>query len=160
MLVLDSNNAVADGLTLTGAADGSTIRGFVIRDFTDDGISIQAGSINNVIAGNHIGRLNADGTAAAAGKENTGDGIEVLGASNTIGGTTAAERNVISGNGLNGILISGASATGNTVLGNYIGTAADGTTALGNGDRGIRFDSWDNNSIGGTTAAARKIIVA
>ncbi|MCC6418591.1 MAG: right-handed parallel beta-helix repeat-containing protein, partial [Gemmataceae bacterium] len=76
---------------------------------------------------------------------------------NTIGGPTAADRNVISGNLDAGISIAGASA-GNVVLGNYIGTDATGTAALSN-DIGIRiFDGAANNTIGGTTAAARNVI--
>ena len=63
------------------------------------------GSVNNRIAGNHIG-VNAAGTAPLA---NGADGIELNSASNnTIGGELPGERNVISGNGAEGIDIIGA----------------------------------------------------
>ncbi len=48
-----------------------------------------------------------------------------------------------------GVLITGAGATGNKVLGNNIGTTADGTAAPGNFGSGVRIDGASNNSIGG-----------
>ncbi len=63
-IVLDGNDLAANGLTLTNTADGSTIRGFVIRDFAGNGIYINSGSDNNTIAGNYVGRLNSNGTDA------------------------------------------------------------------------------------------------
>ncbi|MDH4194564.1 MAG: DUF4347 domain-containing protein, partial [Nitrospirota bacterium] len=157
-IILDGNNSFSgDGLVLTGSADGSTIRGFVIRDFSGDGIEIQAGSDGNTIAGNYIGRLTATGTDAGAGEANTGNGINLLGSNNTIGGLAVADRNVISGNASNGIYLQG--ATGNTIIGNYIGTDATGMLDLGNTGRGILLESGSNNNIiGGTSAAARNVI--
>jgi hypothetical protein len=73
---------------------------------------------------------------------------------NTIGGTTAAARNIISGNGT-GLDLFG---SGDVVEGNYIGTDITGTQAIHNSD-GVVLDSGaTNNTIGGTTAAARNII--
>ncbi|MCP4386651.1 MAG: hypothetical protein GY802_00015, partial [Gammaproteobacteria bacterium] len=73
---------------------------------------------------------------------------------NTIGGATSDLRNIISGNGWAGIHISGTSATGNQVLGNYIGTDITGTAGIANGtgaiSGGIDINSGaDNNIIGG-----------
>ena len=151
-----------DGLVLTGTADGSTIRGLVIRGWGRDGIVIQAGSDNNLIAGNYIGRLNTSGTDSGAGTFNARYGIQVLGSNNTIGGLTAADRNVISGNGNAGIYLEGPSGnpiTGNTIVGNYIGTDATGLVDLGNAGRGIWLESGSNNNvIGGTSAGARNVI--
>ena len=55
-------------------------------------------------------------------------GVKVFnGASgNIIGGTTAAARNIISGNTSDGVLIAGSGSSGNIVEGNYIGTDASG----------------------------------
>ena len=132
-IVLDGNNAfTGDGLVLTGTADGSMIRGLVIRDFSGDGIVIQAGSNNNIITGNYIGRLTATGSDAGAAEANTGSGVYVLGSNNTIGGLAAADRNVISGNATAGLYFN-SSAAGNVVRGNFIGTTAAGNVALGNG---------------------------
>ena len=60
-------------------------------------------------------------------------GIDVASAGNTIGGSASAVENLISGNTNYGVLIASASATGNLVAGNYIGTDPTGTTALANG---------------------------
>ena len=161
-IILDGNNSFSgDGLVLTSTADGSAIRGFVIRDFSGDGIEIQANSNNNTIAGNYIGRLTATGTDAGAGEANTGAGINLLGNNNTIGGLTTADRNVIAGNS-DGIYLQGTIGnpiSGNTIIGNYIGTDAAGLLDLGNIDRGIQIESGANNTIiGGTVAAARNVI--
>jgi hypothetical protein len=47
----------------------------------------------------------------------------------------------------------------NTVIeGNFIGTDASGTKALGNGFKGVAIFAASNNLIGGTTASARNIV--
>src|SRR5207245_6428922 len=72
------------------------------------------------------------------------------------GGSTAAARNVISGNG-GSILIENAGTTGNLVQGNYVGTDITGTKALPNGD-GILIEQTSNNTIGGSTAGSGNLI--
>lgn len=68
---------------------------------------------------------------------------------NTIGGTTPAARNVISGNpNANLHLIAGSN---NLVQGNYFGTVTDGTSGLGGG-WGIRISNGSDNVIGGAQA--------
>src|SRR6185436_7744760 len=65
---------------------------------------------------------------------NGGKGIYVNGSANTtIGGATAAARNVISGNGGVGVFVdNGGVSTGTVIQGNYIGADATGTAAIGN----------------------------
>jgi len=142
----------ANGLNVN--ASGSTIRGLVINRFSNSGIQLNNVS-NSIIVGNYIG-TNVSGTADLG---NTGNGITINGGfTNTIGGLTAAERNVISGNNSHGVSLQG-NTTGNTVQGNYIGTNAAGTAALGNSNWGIAINSGaNNNTIGGTTASARNVI--
>jgi hypothetical protein len=76
--------------------------------------------------------------------------VSVTSANNILGGTSAAARNVISGNTGDGIQISGANASGNVVAGNYIGTDVSGLTALANAI-GIEVDSAPDTTIGGLT---------
>jgi hypothetical protein len=84
-----------------------------------------------------------------------GTGILLSGAGNAlIGGTTAAARNVISGNSGDGVYVG---AGGMVIQGNYIGTDISGMTALGNGTNGIEIQS-NNNLIGGTTPGAGNTI--
>ncbi|HET9711103.1 MAG TPA: Calx-beta domain-containing protein, partial [Pyrinomonadaceae bacterium] len=73
---------------------------------------------------------------------------------NLIGGTTAAARNVISGNGFQGIALIG---DNNLVQGNFIGTNPAGTAAIPNGIDGIEV-SGTNNLIGGTSPGAGNLI--
>ena len=158
-IILDGNNGFSgDGLVLTSSADGSTIRGLVIRDFSGDGIEIRAGSDNNTIAGNYIGRLTASGTDAGAGEANNSFGLNILGSGNTIGGTTAADRNVISGNADNGIYVGG--GANNVISGNYIGTTAAGNVALGNQSEGIEINGATNTRIGGTAPGEGNVVAA
>ncbi|MBV9864673.1 MAG: SBBP repeat-containing protein [Abitibacteriaceae bacterium] len=126
-----SLSAGADGLTLNSF--NGNISGLVINGFAH-GINIdgQAGStFGNVVQGNYLG-TDATGTTAVP---NSASGIIIQNSaqSNTIGGLTAATRNIISGNGADGVIITGSNTTGNAVLGNYIGLQANGNTALGNG---------------------------
>ena len=91
------NGALAttsDGLRLSNNSDGSTIRGFVIHSFGERGIHLD-NTDNHTIVGNWIG-TGADGTSDLG---NDNHGIEILNSSgNQIGGSSAADRNVIAGN--------------------------------------------------------------
>jgi CSLREA domain-containing protein len=149
ILVENGSNNNTIGGTVSGA--GNTISGN-----SGNGININgAGTTTNFIQGNFIG-TNAAGTAGIA---NQSGGIHISSPNNTIGGTTTNTRNVISSNFFNGILIQGTGATGNTVQGNYIGTAADGVSNLGNSLGGIRIDAGaSNNIIGGTGVGEGNII--
>ena len=64
--------------------------------------------------------------------------------SNTIGGTTAGARNVISGNDGDGVQI--VSAMGNVIQGNFIGTDAPGNAPVPNNGMGVRLIISDSNS--------------
>jgi hypothetical protein len=87
-------------------------------------------SSGNSIAGNIIG-LNAAGAAALGNGES---GVVISFASqNIVGGLAPGERNIVSGNIKDGILIFGSSATNNRVEGNFIGLDAAGAQSFGNG---------------------------
>ena len=155
IIVLDGTATTTpdtNGITLE--AGNSTIRGSSIVDFPDDGIEVDIAG-GNTVAGNYVGVL-PDGSTASG----NGWGIAVKSSGNTIGGTTAADRNVVAGNGNYGLSIYNGSS-GNIVTGNYIGVGADGSTALGNGAEGVRLEAGANvNTIGGIVAGARNVISA
>ncbi|WP_413167044.1 DUF4347 domain-containing protein [Capilliphycus salinus ALCB114379] len=99
---------------------------------------------NTQILGNYIG-LDQSGNTAVP---NTGQGIQVdASTQNTIGGVNPGEGNTISGNAVDGILITNA-ANENTILGNFIGVNAAGDASVPNGSHGIRIDGSTNNDIG------------
>lgn len=123
-------------------APGCTVMGLAINRFVVEGIKLNSAS--NVIQGNFIG---TDPSGLLA-RTNSGDGILVTSQGNLIGGTTAAARNIISGNGQAGILVSGSGATGNVIEGNYIGTDIRGTNALANSTNGIQINLAAGNIIG------------
>ena len=137
------------GVTVNGSVDDTAIGGTaagagnVLSGNNGDGISFNQTGTGNLAQGNIVG-ANA---AANAAVPNQGNGISVNGDGVLIGGTSAAARNVISGNAGRGVQL----ANGSVVEFNLIGTAADGTTALGNGQDGVYIDGSDNQ-IGTTTA--------
>jgi uncharacterized repeat protein (TIGR01451 family)/CSLREA domain-containing protein len=119
------------------------------------GINVTSlGTGGNTIQGNFFG-TNAAGTAAIA---NGAGGVALGAANNLLGGTVNGAGNLISGNSERGVLVGGPAATGNQVQGNFIGTNAAGTAEIGNGSNGVEVINALNNTIGGTTAAARNII--
>ena len=111
-------------------------------------------STGNLVQGNFIG-TDLTGTANLG---NSDDGVLIQQGpvGNTIGGTTTAARNVISGNGGFGVSIG--LATSNVVQGNFIGTDVTGAKALGNSRGGVIIQDAASNTIGGATASARNII--
>ena len=69
---------------------------------------------------------------------NAGDGVFIDDApDNQVGGGASSDGNVISSNAGNGVNITGADATGNTVLNNIIGLTSAGTAVLGNDQAGV-----------------------
>ena len=152
LIDLDGTNGY-DGMNGLIIASDSLIRGLAFTHFafpddpctTEDALII-AGS-NNVVQGNYIG-TDLTGTVRAGNSI----GLSVMGSNNRIGGTTAAERNLISGNDLGVNLFS----NNNVMVGNYVGTDVTGAHALGNG-LGVNV-AGANNLVGGTTAEARNLI--
>ena len=136
------------------SAGSSTIRGLNIRNFDNVGIYLST-SGGNTIAGNYIGT----DVTGALDNGNRGVGIYANGISNNvIGGTTTNERNLISGNDSYGVEFYGAGATNNLIQGNYIGTNASGTLALGNQNVGVYLYYSGSNTVGGTVTGAGNLI--
>ena len=142
------------GLFLSTGSGGSVIRGLAIGRFPFSGIRIE-GSSGNTVERNHIG-LDAGGTLARGNVV----GIDVAGlsGSNLIGGTAAADGNLISANN-DGMYLRG--TLGNTrVENNIIGPSITGAD-LGNNGRGILADDGAaGDTIGDTTDIGRANTIA
>jgi parallel beta-helix repeat protein len=142
------------GVYLQSGATGNLIGGLTplarnVISGNFDGVALFYAD-GNQVQGNYIG-TNAAGTAALG---NTISGVDLLaGTGNLIGGTAAGARNLISGNGGNGVAVY---ASGNQVQGNSIGTNASDTGGLGNA-LGV-YVGGANDSIGGNVAGAGNLI--
>jgi CSLREA domain-containing protein len=153
LVVTAEGTNIGGGVSTTpgGSCTGSCN---VISGNQNDGIEMR-GDINvaSTIQGNIIG-LDVTGEVLMA---NTGDGISLDRVANlTIGGSTAAVRNIISGNIGDGIRIddffAGVQAPDNNVIaGNFIGTDGDGNQGKGNHANGIEIRGGSGSRVGGTT---------
>ncbi len=155
----NSSNNVVGGTTDT---DPSTIclGACNVISGNDDGVKISDGSSGNRVEGNYIG-LDFEGDTKLG---NSGNGVLILdSSSNTIGGTDANARNVISGNDGDGVELTRtdvnvSTTVQNTVLGNYIGINRDAKKPVGNGGSGVSISGAENNTIGGAASGARNVI--
>jgi hypothetical protein len=132
----------------------NTITGFIITSWGFDGIEVNGD--NNIIEKNDIGFWPGNPTPLP-----NAYGIEIRGSNNLIGGSSAATRNVISGNTYAGIAVgrSGGTPTSNRIQGNFIGTNAAGNAALPNGESGvIVYMAGSSTLIGGNSAGLRNVI--
>ncbi len=164
------------GLDVTGAnALANTFIGVSIEDVPNNTIGGAAPGLGNVISGNAetgvyiagmastrnqvVGNLIGTDTTGLKALGN-GEGVFISHApGNTIGGTSSAARNLISGNNRAGVLIVGnvRTASGNMVRGNLIGPDLTGTRAIGNGFDGVLL-SASNTTIGGTVSGSGNVI--
>jgi len=166
---LSNNQETADyaGIMLTGASLAAGSKSITIKDNViagnDKGVANTANTSKGIkavnaslisITNNRIGTT-PDGMTALL---NTGYGIYTQSATDiTIGGTTAAERNIISGNQQDGINTRfGTNRI--TIYGNYIGLGSDGVKAIGNANNGIFLADTSNALIGNGSASGRNII--
>ena len=144
-----------DGIVLRNGSSGNTVGGVtqgsgnVISGNSFSGIFVGTGpspSSANVIAGNLIG-TDATGTLPI-GNHLFGVWIQEQSA-NAIGGTAPQASNVISSNLAGGVRIDGSGATGNSVLGNKIGTNVSGSASLPNGGAGVAIaGAASGNAVG------------
>ncbi|HZY84043.1 MAG TPA: PKD domain-containing protein, partial [Gemmataceae bacterium] len=123
-----------DGVLVQGGASGNGVYGNAASGNRSAGVELRgAGASGNVVAGNLLG---SDAAGAAAVPNQVGAEIDAGAAGNVVGGSTAGSANVLSGNTLFGVLITGGGTSGNVVSGDYVGTKAGGAGALGNGSHG------------------------
>ncbi|MDQ5963122.1 MAG: hypothetical protein QG629_204, partial [Patescibacteria group bacterium] len=115
-----------------------------------------ANTVNSSIYGNYIG-VGVDGMS----RKPNNYGVSLAG-NNTgmkLGGSTAAERNIISGNtAINIRAVSSATWANNVISGNYIGLDKNGDVIPGAATSGIVATSLTGVRIGGTSAGERNII--
>ena len=147
----------SDGVLILGPSGNNTVKGNLISgngDAIDLNYVIQntTPTSGNLFIGNLIG-TDVTGTMALG---NVTQGIVVKNATNTtIGGTTAADRNVIANSGY-GMNLFG-NSDGILIQGNYFGTDATGEVAMANSE-----DIYDSGisdcTIGGTAAGAGNVI--
>ena len=165
------------GVALRGSSDnviGGTALGErnVVSGNTGVGILLTptdspfVAAARNSIVNNYIG-LDVNGREDLG---NGGFGIDSFGGDNAvIGGSTTAERNIISGNDGGGIRLKAFNAAnpggGNHIKGNYIGTGPNGFDPLGNGIAGgggiapgILIFGSSNNTVGGLTTSESNVI--
>ena len=144
----NGNGIVIDGAynnTIGGTAPGARN---VVSGNPFPGIFIKNGASGNRIINNYVG-TNAAGSDTIANSA----GIVIDNSpGNIIGGATAEEGNLISGNLLYGIQIRNAGATGNSIRGNFIGTDLSGTSNLGNGWDGIIINASQDTVISNVIA--------
>ena len=134
-----------DGITLTLGASNNTIGGVggstpnIISGNGQVGLELSmAGTAGNLVENNAIGVLV---TGISAAPNGTGLYIHAGASSNTIGGTVAGTRNVISGNTNFGVEIVDVGTSNNVVEGNFIGPGSDGdpiaSAGIGGGHRRV-----------------------
>ncbi|MDW3179674.1 MAG: right-handed parallel beta-helix repeat-containing protein [Acidimicrobiia bacterium] len=138
-----SAGATTDGLLISG--DDVTISGLAINRFAADGVKVLVGAQNTTLRSNHIG-LDASGLIDR-GNGDRGVDLQAGSGPTTVGGTNAIDRNVISGNGDDGIIIFG--SDDNIVINNLIGTDVSGLSAIPNAADGVVLASGSaDNTIG------------
>jgi hypothetical protein len=143
----------ATGVQIAGGAHDNNIGGTaseernLIAGNDHNGVEI-SGAYDNLITGNYIG---TDASSMVAlGNGWSGVSINLGAQGNVIGGITSEEGNVISGNGSRGVYIYASGTVSNTISGNYIGTDATGTGALGNQLGGIYIGEPNGGAQGNT----------
>ena len=137
---LGNRNGISDNASGSDIGGNALLgEGNLISGNTANGVAAAYGSIKGNLIGTDV-----------TGKSSVGNGNGIFAAAETIGGTTQADRNVISGNGQGIFLIGG----GNVVQGNYVGTDITGMVAMGNASQGIFIHNGNGDLIGGNVIAA------
>lgn len=133
---------------------GGTNMGNVISSNGSNGIQVENVSPNLLVSSNIIG-MASDGSTA---KGNGSIGVNINNsASPVIGGTSTADRNIISSNTSSGLVLS--NGCHNAIIqGNYVGVDITGLLNRGNSDMGVYIELSNSAIVGGETALERNII--
>lgn len=161
-IVIDAGSAT-NGLVIQ--TNDSRVSGLIVQSASGappDGDGFKVIGDSNRLWGNFIG-VEQDPASVFFLRGNAGDGIDITGNDNTVGGTGPEDRNVIGANGFtvfggndaDGVSIVG---DGNLVHGNTIGTNPLGTgVGVGNSAAGVRI-SGDANRVGAAASGAQNLI--
>ena len=174
---LIGNYAGGSALGLDITASGTQVKALAIDGFNAGGVLIDNAS-NVVLDHDYVGidpANNATGTDANGNIIYEGNGVYGVTIQSENGGTATGNvlsSDIVSANSYNGIILSGTGTTKNVVSGTIIGSDNTGAAvvddpgnALGNGQHGgggsgvVINGGASYNTIGGTTAAARDVIL-
>jgi hypothetical protein len=153
LIFLNGSGTPVDGIVFAAGADGSAFRHLEIGGFlgTFDTASIAITGANNVVVtGNYLGGINSVLRRSRAG-------VRIETDDNTIGGLTAADRNVCV-NESRDVLIT-ETASGNVVQGNYMGLDPTGLVQTFPSTLGVFIRGGSANVIGGTQPGARNVML-
>jgi hypothetical protein len=142
-----------DGEGLFIEAPNVVVRGLVVNRFPGVGIIVKPSALGTRVTGCFIG---TDPSGRLA-RGNGSSGIQALAPNAVVGGAAPADRNLIAGNGFDGVSVTFAGAAGRRVEGNLIGTDKTGAAPLGNARMGINA-SGSSTTIGGPTGGAANVI--
>lgn len=148
IIEINGSGAGSSGIGFDVLIGYTTVHGVVMNRFGNSAISTTSNG-HLVLRNSYIG-TNVAGTAALPNAV----GLNLATGANLIGGTSAWDRNVISGNSIAGIYIG--SGGGNAIWGNYIGTNAAGTAAVPNFDGISTFAA--NTNIGSEYSGTGNLI--
>ncbi|MGA2285077.1 MAG: right-handed parallel beta-helix repeat-containing protein [Dehalococcoidia bacterium] len=164
---LQEANANVDANTITFSVTGTITPATALPNLSSGNITIAGANQQVTIDGSGLPAATACLNLTSSANtikgivvaKCTGDGIDLKGANNTIGGTTASDRNVIRDGSQQGISSDGSAANGNQILGNYIGVNSAGNQLAQNNFGGVFLGGGaTNNTIGGSSAGARNVI--
>ena len=159
-----SNPTMIDAFVISSS--GNTLQGLATCRFRRSYWLLGGSASNNQIVGNFVGTC-ADGQPWYDNIENGSGGepgakgiVANFGAaSNVIGTSAVADRNIISGNANDGISISGENSSSNIIVNNLVGLAANGQSRVRNWGDGIDVNySASFNRIGGVNEDERNVI--
>lgn len=143
-----TGSAGFDGLSVQ--SPGNVVSGLAIYNFAKSIALVGSPANNNTITGNHI-CTDAAGAHRAPSVHTAAFGVVMTrGAhSNRVGAPGPENRNVVSGCGHRGIIMSFSGTTANVVQNNVVGLNPAGTAALGNRSHGIDINYTGGNLVGG-----------
>ncbi len=156
--IMGNNYAYVYGLHLL--SPNNVVKGLAVYNWHRQIQLFGSRAHHNTLVGNFFG-TNAANTFTQVAPGIEGEGIRLGNGANQnlVGGTTAAERNIFSGNDQDGVGFQGIGVQDNVVINNYIGLKQSGTVRLRNGADGVDVaEGVINNRVGGLNPGERNVI--